>query len=87
MNTPKGPLVSAAILTEASVKYDGWNIAAVLAVAGKNADTSGLHPVITAANGKKIPLEPGQWVVRYAAKDMGIMDDGEYQRHSWAEPS
>jgi hypothetical protein len=54
--------------------------AAALLVAGDQGDVSGGGLRVTAANGTVIVVRAGQWVVRYAPGDAGVMDDGEFQR-------
>ena len=78
MDDIAGPRTSRTVTIEDAARYEG-EPAAAAAVAGSKADTfEGLH--VTAANGQRIPVCPGQWVVRYAPGDIGVMDDGEYQR-------
>jgi hypothetical protein len=73
-------ITSLPVTAEDAAQYDGTDPAPVLRVAGAQADVSGPVPIVTAANGKKIPVQAGQWVVRYAPGDIGVMDAGEYRR-------
>jgi hypothetical protein len=73
-------ITSLTVTAEDAKQWDGEDLVPVLAVAGGHADTSGPVPVVTAANGTKIPVQAGQWVVRYAPGDVGVMDEGEYRR-------
>ena len=71
-------LTSNVITAEDAARFDE-DTAEAAAVAGDRADfTEGLH--VTAANGARLPVYPGQWVVRYAPGDVGVMDAGEYER-------
>ena len=66
------------ITAEDAARFDG-DADAFIRVAGTLAvDGEGLH--VTGANGKRLPVYPGQWVVRFGPGDVGVMDDGEYQR-------
>lgn len=68
------------VTIEDAARYEDGDALPVARVAGgATFDDEGLH--VTGANGQRIPVEPGQWVVRYAAGDVGVMDDGEYQRY------
>jgi hypothetical protein len=73
-------MTSLPVTAEDARQYDGEDPAPVLAVAGRHADASGPVLRVLAANGKVIPVRPGQWVVRYGPGDVGVMDEGEYER-------
>lgn len=70
------------VTIEDAVRYDGgnWVDFARVAVTSEPAP-----PRLVLANGRVIEVLPGQWVVRYAPGDVGVMDDGEYRRY-FGEP-
>lgn len=81
-------LTSNVITAEDAARYDGDDDAPVIAVAQGRADTYAALRV-QAANRKWLPVGPGQWVVLFGwvedqdgvlVPDLGVMDDGEYER-------
>jgi hypothetical protein len=74
-------ITSLPVTAEDAARYDGDDPAPVLAVAGEGqAAVFGAVLLVRAANGREILVQAGQWVVRYAPGDIGVMDAGEYRR-------
>lgn len=71
-------LVSVQVTAEDAGRHDGTAESRAYVVAGQVPENGPLE--VRAAKGKIIPVEPGQWVVRFAPGDLGVYDDGEYQR-------
>lgn len=80
MSDVAGPRTSRAVTIEDAAQYDATDPARALEVAGDQARAHSRGYYITAANGKLLRLEHGQQVIRYAPGDVGVMDDGEYER-------
>lgn len=72
-------MASVTVTIEDAARYAPGSAAALL-VAGDQGDVSGWQLLVTAANGTVISVRAGQWVVRYAPGDVGVMDDGEFRR-------
>lgn len=65
---------------EAAARYDPADESPARAVAGDLASPPGERLGFRAANGRWLEPQDGQWVIRYAPGDLGLMDAGEYAR-------
>jgi len=71
-------ITSRPVTAEDAARYEDGP-AALERVAGNQEGLA--WPRVRFANGRTADMTPGQWVVRYAPGDVGVMDAGEWERY------